>query len=184
MSPEIPEIPEWEARFAKVVYEGGHTEFFNRFLLATQIRRLIIISPWISSLKGEGNTLRDIVAKIDSEQVQTTIIMRHPNKEPWNLEAAEIFSKNPLITVYVNNELHAKVYVTRCAPFGFALVGSANLSGTAIRAHEIGVLIEGKGYGKDIVEELELLGTDDLPNRSGTILYAQHGKLTASIRGG
>lgn len=166
---------EWEARFARIVYERGHEVFFERFLLASQVRRLVIVSPWITTLRGESTTLEDIVAKVNSEEVSTTVIMRHPRKEPWNSEAAQLFSRNQFITVYFNNELHAKVYVCRCDPFGFALVTSANLSGQATRALEIGVLIEGKGYGRDIVEELERLGTEDLPNRSGTLLYAQRG---------
>jgi len=171
---------EWEIRFARIVYEGGYEVFFDRFLLATQIRRLVVVSPWITTLHDESITLRDIIANIETHRVPTTVVMRHPRKEPLNLEAAELLSKSKFITLYVNNDLHAKVYVCRCAPFGFALVGSANLSGRATRAHEIGVLIEGKGPGRDIVEELELLGTEDLPNKSGTILYAQRGIIVES----
>ncbi len=166
---------EWETRFARIVYEGGHKAFFDRFLLATEIHRLVIVSPWITTLQEESITLRDIIANIETQRVRTTVVMRHPKKEPLNLEAAELFTSSKFVTVYVNNDLHAKVYVCRCAPFGFALVGSANLSGRATRAHEIGVLIEGKGPGRDIIEELELLGTEDLPSRSGTRLYAQRG---------
>lgn len=166
---------EWEARFARIVQERGHEQFFERFLLASRVRRLVIVSPWITSLRGERITLEEIIAKINKDKVSTTVVMRHPRKEPWNRHAASLFSKNQLTTVYCNNELHAKLYVCRCDPFGFALVSSANLSGQATRALEIGVLIEGKGYGRDIVEELELLGTEDLPNRSGTLLYAQRG---------
>jgi phosphatidylserine/phosphatidylglycerophosphate/cardiolipin synthase-like enzyme len=165
----------WEARFARIVYDGGHEAFFDRFLLAAEISRLVIVSPWVTSLRDERITLRDILANIEAQRVQTTVVMRHPGKEPLNYQAAELLTESRFVTLYVNNDLHAKVYVCRCAPFGFALVGSANLSGRATRAHEIGVLIEGKGAGRDIVEELDLLGTDDLPNRSGTLLYAQHG---------
>lgn len=165
----------WEARFASIVYDGGHEAFFDRFLLASQISRLVIVSPWITSLERERITLRDIIATIEAQEVPTTVVMRHPGKEPLNREASELLSTSRCVTVYVNSDLHAKVYVCRCAPFGFALVSSANLSGRATRTHEIGLLIEGKGPGRDIVEELELLGTDDLPNRSGTLLYAQYG---------
>jgi len=171
---------EWEARFAQIVYKGGHESFFERFLLASQVEQLVIVSPWITTLKDERITLRDIIRKINKEEVPTTVIMRHPKKQPWNSEAAELFGRNRLVTVYVNNELHAKVYVCRCAPFGFALVSSANLSGQATRAYEIGVLIEGKGHGREIIDELGLLGTEDLPNRSGTSLYAQHGTIISS----
>lgn len=166
---------DWEGKFARIVSEYGHQDFFERFLLATNVQRLVIVSPWITSLRGEKITLMDIIKKIRSENISTTIIMRHPTKEPINSNAVQTFCDNRNVTIYFNNELHAKVYVCRCDPFGFALVGSANLSGQATRALEIGLLIEGKGYGKDIVDELELLGREDLPNRSGTFLYARRG---------
>lgn len=35
---------EWEQKFVKVVYEGGHEAFFERFLLAVEVRNLLIVS--------------------------------------------------------------------------------------------------------------------------------------------
>ena len=80
---------EWEARFATIVYEGGYETFFDRFLLATRIERLVIVSPWITALQGERITLRGILANVEAQRVSTTVVMRHPGKEPLNLEAAE-----------------------------------------------------------------------------------------------
>ena len=160
----------WEERYATVVREGGHTIFFERFVQATDVTSLVIVSPWIQCLDDEPITLRSIIWSIERGRVPTTVIMRSPQKEHLNSESAEIFEHCPFITLYYNNELHAKVYVCRCQPFGFALLGSANLSGRATRALEVGLLIEGKGAGRDIVKELELLGKMDIPNRSGTDL--------------
>lgn len=158
----------WEGRFAEIVYQGGHTVFFERFLLATDIKSLVILSPWISTLPDENIRLEDIILTIKKHNVPTTVIMRDPERERLNVRAATLFRQCLNIDLYFNNELHAKVYVCRCAPFGFALLGSANLSGRATRTHEIGVMIEGKGYGREIVEELDLLGKEDLLNRAGT----------------
>jgi len=160
----------WEEKYASVIDSNGHTVFFDRFLSATQIDSLFIISPWITSLENEQITLNDIMNKIKNEQIKTTIITRDPNKEQINRVAVDLFRKEELITLYFNNELHAKVYICRCSPFGFALVSSANLSGNATRAYEVGVFIEGKGYGRELIEKLQLLGTDDIPNRSGTFV--------------
>jgi hypothetical protein len=55
---------EWEQKFVKVVYEGGHEAFFERFLLAVEVRHLLIVSPWITSLSEERIQLWDIVEKI------------------------------------------------------------------------------------------------------------------------
>lgn len=159
----------WEEKFAEIICDGGHTVFFERFLLATDIKSLVIISPWISTLPNENIRLEDIIFTIKKHKIHTTVIMRDPKRERLNIEATKLFRQcRHNIDLYFNNELHAKVYVCKCTPFGFALIGSANLSGRATRAHEIGVFIEGKGYGKEIVEELDLLGKVDLLNRAGT----------------
>lgn len=160
----------WEERFITVVREGGHTLFFERFMQATEITSLVIVSPWICSLEGETFSLEAIYHAIKKGKVPTTIIMRSHEKEPLNVRAAELFEGSPLVTLYYNNDLHAKIYVCRCQPFGFALLSSANLSGRATRALEVGLLVEGKGAGRAIVEELEVLGKEDIPNRAGTEL--------------
>lgn len=160
----------WEERFITVVREGGHTLFFERFMQATGITSLVIVSPWILGLDGEPFSLQNILHVIRGGKVPTTIIMRSPEKEQLNVEAAKLFEGSPFVTLYYNNDLHAKVYVCRCQPFGFALLSSANLSGRATRALEVGLLVEGKGAGRAIVEELEVLGKEDIPNRAGTEL--------------
>lgn len=159
---------EWEQRFVQIVDEGGHEAFFHRVLLASGIKHLLIISPWITSLKDEEVQLQEIIRKIKKGNINTRVFMRHPKKEHFNIEAANMFISCPTATLFFNNELHAKVYVCRCDPFGFALVGSANLSGKATRAYEIGLMIQGKGRGVEIIEDLEKLGSHDLPGRAGT----------------
>jgi len=160
----------WEERFITVVREGGHSLFFERFMQAVEVTSLVVVSPWVQSLDGEPISLKDILWSVERGKVPTTIIMRSPEKEPWNRDAAKLFEGCPFITLYYSNDLHAKIYVCRCQPFGFALLGSANLSGRATRALEVGLLIEGKGAGRAIIEELELLGKEDIPNRAGTEL--------------
>ena len=160
----------WEERFITVVREGGHSLFFERFLQAVEVTSLVVVSPWIQSLDRESLSLKDILWSVKKGRVPTTIIMRSPEREALNGDAAELFEGCPFITLYYNNDLHAKIYVCRCQPFGFALLGSANLSGRATRALEIGLLVEGKGAGRAIIEELELLGKEDIPNRAGTKL--------------
>ena len=144
--------------------------FFERFVQSVDVNALVIVSPWVQTLDEQPISLSDIVRAIERKQAPTTIIMRSPAKEPLNRDADSLLRQCPYVSLYYNNDLHAKIYVCRCEPFGFALLGSANLSGRATRALEIGLLIEGKGAGRDIVEELETMGRDDLPGRAGTTL--------------
>ena len=168
-----------EEKYVRVVQEGGHLSFFDRFVVATGITELIIISPWITDLESERIKLSQIIYTINREKVPTIIITRDPQHESLNIDALKLFEESRWITIYYNNDLHAKVYVCHCDPFGFALIGSANLSGRATRALEIGVFIEGKGHGCNIIDELALLGKYDIPGRAHTSLYKQRERGTA-----
>ncbi len=158
----------WEEKYVKVVSKGGHEYFFQRFALAVEVTSLLIVSPWIMTLEGERRTLKDVLSLIEEHDIPTTIVMRNPEKEPWNRDAAKLLVGHRLITLYYNNDLHAKIYVCKCQPYGFALLSSANLSGKATRAPEVGLMIEGRGEGRNVIDELEAVGKTHIPNRAGT----------------
>ena len=157
----------WKERYARVIYDGGHKVFFERFLNAKNVKELMIVTPWITSLKNEPTRLEHILNKINKEKIKTSIFMRSPEKEPINREASEMFRNSRHIRLFFNNELHAKVYCCTCSPSGFALVSSANLSSMATRAYEIGIIVEGRGHGTRIISELNSIGIS-LSNRAGT----------------
>lgn len=158
----------YDRRYVRVVYERGFMDFFERFLIAVNVSQLLIVSPWVTSLENETIKLTDIANKINRENIKTLVFLRNPKKEPINSEAIRILSECPTVDIHFNDELHAKVYVCKCDPFGFALVGSANLSGRATRALEVGLMIDGIGRGQEIVAELQKLGSYDLLGRAGT----------------
>jgi len=158
----------WEERYVRVLVEGGHREFFDRFLLAQGVRTLVIVSPWIDSLGEMAEQFKAMLTKVEQEKIDATVIVRHPRKEPANYPAVTQLSGLPSVRLYFNNELHAKVYACYCSPYGFAYVGSANLTGRATVAFEVGVMVEGRGDGARVVDELARVGTVDLLNRAGT----------------
>lgn len=162
---------EWKESYTQVVKAGGHVLFFERLFAAKDVHGLVIISPWISFLQREelGYSLEDIASFINLNQIPTYIITRAPEVEFVNRKAIDIFCSCPSVNLYYNNSLHAKVYVCRCEPFGFALLSSANLSMASSKIVEIGLMIEGKGYGQMVIEELEYVGKEDLPGMSETI---------------
>lgn len=116
----------WEARYVAVVREGGHQQFFDRLLQAVGVTSLVIVSPWITSLPGEVS-LGSILEFIDKNRVPTVTIMRHPRKEPMNSDAVALLRQSENVVLYYNNELHAKIYVCRCSPSGFALLFGESL---------------------------------------------------------
>jgi len=174
-SPESPRMAAglgWWEQYIEVAYERGHIEFFERVLSATGVWRLVIVSPWIASLDDDTVTLQDIVNYVERYHVETFVVMRSPQKEPRNVEAANLLKSRigSWLTLYYNNGVHAKIYVCRCQPFGFALLGSANLTPHGSRSYEVGLIVNGFGAGQRIVEELELVGTDYIPGKSESSL--------------
>lgn len=151
--------------------------FFDRLFGAQRVQSLVLVSPWIGLLSRErfGYSLEDIAQLIVSYHVPTYVITRDPKVEPTNEQAVGILTGCPPVNLFYNNDLHAKVYVCRCEPFGFALLSSANLSAASANTVEIGLMIDGKGYGQLVVEELENVGKEDLPNMAGTrvVKYAE-----------
>ena len=168
---------QWEESYTQVVKAGGHTFFFERLFAAHDIHSLVVISPWIGSLQREelGYSVEDVAQLIRSKQIPTYVITRDPEAETVNRKAIDIFCSCPTVNLYYNNNLHAKVYVCRCEPFGFALLSSANLSTASSKMVEIGLMIDGKGYGQMVVEELENVGKEDIPGMPGTkiVQYAK-----------
>lgn len=157
----------WREEYIEVAYARGHIEFFERVFNASDVWRLIIVSPWIASLEDDTITVQDIAQYVERHHIETFVIMRSPQKEPRNLEAANLFKQRigSWLTLYYNNGIHAKIYVCRCQPFGFALLGSANLTPHGSRSYEVGLIVNGFGAGQKIVEELELTGTDYIPGK-------------------
>ena len=164
--------PIWQERYVEVMYERGHIEFFERMFAASDVCKLVIVSPWIVTGRDDHINIDVILDHIERYQVETTIVMRNPQKEPANFEAVDLFKRriSPWMTLYYNNSVHAKIYVCRCEPFGFALLSSANFMARDPRSYEVGLLISGFGAGQKVIEELELTGTDYIPGKSESCL--------------
>lgn len=168
---------DWEEAYARIVRERGHMLFFQRLFGAHGVQSLVLVSPWIGVLCRErfGYSLEDVAQLIVSFRIPTYVVTRGPEVAPTNEQAVGILTRCPPVNLFFNNDLHAKIYVCRCEPFGFALLSSANLSAAAANTVEIGLMIDGKGYGQLVVEELENVGKEDLPNMAGTrvVKYAE-----------
>lgn len=164
--------PGWWERYIEVAYERGHIEFFNRVFSATGVRKLVIVSPWLISQKNDPVKMADIADYVSKYDIETFIVTRSPDKEPENLQATNLLKSKiaSKLTLHYNNSIHAKIYVCRCEPFGFALLSSANLTPHGPRSYEVGLIVNGFGAGQKIVEELELTGTDYIPGKGESTL--------------
>ena len=70
------------------------------------------------------------------------------------------------VELVYNAHLHAKVYACVAPhPYGFALLGSANLTRHSEQLYEVGLLVLAGGGGDEIVAELARFGLDYLRTR-------------------
>ena len=144
-------------RYAELITERTVERFLLRlFLREPPILALCIVSPFISPLTGFRYSLAALRQKVERECVPTYVVTRQP-EDAYQVEALEILKNCPWIEIRYNASVHAKVYVAqaRIESESFALFGSGNLTGRSIETNiELGMMVYGKGHGRDILREL------------------------------
>jgi hypothetical protein len=151
------------------------------FLRDEPVHSLCLISPFIDPLRGCRFTLQDVSDKIRRDQIFTYVVTREPIEE-YQRDAMKILSANEWIEIRYNESLHAKVFLaaTRRESESFALFGSGNLTGRAVRVNlEVGMMLLAKGQGRPIIDELShwaqtyvrVLPTSRLYKRIGASCY-------------
>lgn len=72
----------------------------------------------------------------------------------------------PTAELIYNDNVHAKIYAAPApSPYGFAVLGSANLTAGSTELYEIGLLVTGVGGGSAIVDDLAHFGVHHLRTR-------------------
>lgn len=160
----------WREQYVEIAFDGGQKDFFRRLFSASEVKSLVIVSPWITMQDDQEISLRDIVEFINKYRISTTIVTRDPKKEPNNREAVDLLKGDisQYLTLYYNNSVHAKIYVCVCSPSGFALLSSSNFTNPKSSLDEVGLFIYGFGAGERLVRELALVGTDYIPGLGAT----------------
>src|SRR5437870_4950180 len=64
-------VTRWEDRYVRVLMDGGHREFFDRFLQAQEVLSLVLITPWISSERLVHDQFTSTLQKIRGERIRT-----------------------------------------------------------------------------------------------------------------
>jgi len=142
--------------------------FFGELMSTTDCCKLSIVSPWISQMSGERYNLTSILDKVEKDRISTLVITRRPIW-PYHQTAISILERSDFVQIRYNDNLHAKIYVCENAKTpSFALLGSANLTSQAIRAHEAGVFVVARDDGEHLFNDL-LHWTDYLWGSRDTI---------------
>jgi phosphatidylserine/phosphatidylglycerophosphate/cardiolipin synthase-like enzyme len=156
------------AGYAELITDKPVQRFLRRLCLSdAKVETLIIVSPIIGTLEGARFSIDYVCKQITRRKIPTYVITRKP-EELWHQEAVDLFLQCNLVEVRYNDSLHAKLYACKEAGSGgYALLGSANLTRKALEENiEIGVMIYGRGRGKDLLHELFHWGSVVLRTRS------------------
>ena len=151
---------------AAVVRKGIQNVFSSRLRRSkNEVHKIVIASPWISYSDSKGGPLLNIVSTIDACKIPTYVFTRQP-QNTTHTQAMNILMSCPNIEIVYNNNLHAKLYICMAPyPYGFAIIGSANLTSGSEDLYEIGLLILAQGGGEEIVKQLASFGLDYLRTR-------------------
>lgn len=147
--------------YAEIMNEKPVQRFLLKFYLTDlPIKNLVLVSPFLGTLKGTRVTLESLCDKIENKRIPTYVITRRPDGDDHQ-RAVDILMKYDLIELRYNESLHAKLYVCSCydESLSFALLGSGNLTRHSIEKNiEIAMMIYSREQGRDIVKELSEWG--------------------------
>jgi len=152
-----------------VVRSGVQAVFARRLrTAASNAKRLVIASPWITE-DSETESIRKTCEIISKYGIPTYIFTKPPDSAAHERALAKFFAC-PSVEVVLNPSLHAKVYACVAPyPYGFALLGSANLTANAVNQYEIGLLIRSGGGGDRIIQELADFGLTYIRTRPNSV---------------
>ena len=152
---------------AAVVRKGIQHVFANRLRRAQrQARKLIIASPWVTCIDMVESPLVSIISIIKRHQLPTYVFTRPPENTA-EIKALNMLAQCPSVEIVHNPNLHAKLYICLAPyPYGFAMLGSANLTHKSEELHEIGLIVLAAGGGEEIIRQLASFGMDYLRTRS------------------
>ena len=140
--------------------------FFSRVLKEYRpISTLTIVSPWISIWEVGKVGLLGLREMIDHRKIRTLILTRPPEHD-WHTNALNILNSSSFVSIFLLEQLHAKIFVCEAIPVGFGLIGSANLTAQSLHNLEVAILFEGRGILSPLIKELKILIWQDLRSLS------------------
>lgn len=162
-----------ETDYAEVVTRRPVQRFLLKVLLSDiSIQTLILVSPFVGTLEGTTVTLDGLCRNMQLKGINTYVITR-ASEEEHQKRAIDTLKGYDAVELRFNQSLHAKLYVCLCndEAQSFALLGSANLTRNSINKNiEIGMMIYGRGRGRDILVELSRWGLERLRTLNDTKL--------------
>jgi hypothetical protein len=132
-------------------------EVMRQFEQARHVSKLVIVSPWITPWK-QSPSFAWWLEEMRARRLRTTVITRSPQEESHFL-ALQALARIERVEVLCNDSIHAKIIACPAPfPWGFGVVGSANVTKNSLSLIEIALLILTREGGDHLVKELAEVG--------------------------
>ncbi len=150
-------------QFAQIVTDRPVEVFLRKlFISKPDLETLVIVSPFIGSLAGTRFELRQLCERLSQSNTPIYVMTREP-VDDYHRQGVQVLLQYDNVEVRYNSALHAKLYV--CWAYevneAFALFGSGNLTYSGVQGNiELGMMVFGKGPGRDLIDRLYKWGLD------------------------
>jgi hypothetical protein len=115
----------------RILTSGALTTFADTvYANKARLRRIWILSPWISGSTPKGDAIAYLVEALQKSECLVSVITRKPTAD-WHYQALRIMWENFRPTLYYCPTLHSKLYLAECDGFRCAMFGSPNLTAKA-----------------------------------------------------
>jgi hypothetical protein len=122
--------------------------WFVRGVVRSGASRITVVSPWLGAYDIDDLGFLELIAWAQRTRARLTLVTRSPTTSQHQ-RAVEAVASIPGGVVLFNERLHAKLYVSDSEHGdGFAVMGSANMTRSSTRLHEIGAVIRPRGDGR------------------------------------
>jgi len=151
-----------ETDYVELLTEQCVSRFMRKLSVSDiRLQNLVIVSPFIGTLEGTRFSTAWLLRKIREHRVPTFVITREPTEDYHRL-GVDLLRGCPYAEIRLHSAVHAKVYValSRDISKSFAMFGSANMTTAGAEKNiEVGMMVYGRGKGREIIRELHRWGT-------------------------
>lgn len=147
---------------------GFYLRILQKLLGTNSVKNLHIVSPWITFNEKYTRNLTGVIQQLAKEGIFSGVfvVTREPERRQ-ELEALTLL-KNLGANIFLNDYIHAKIYVIECSTSkaSYAIVGSANLTTSAAeRNFEVGIFLRGTNDANRTIIDKLITMTMDLKQR-------------------
>lgn len=148
--------------FLQLRYGVGNVvePFLFRLFGEENLKSVYWVSPWMTHVDFRRATTQNLLRKFGRTPMNLIVITREPDPGSLHEEFIRDAKELAAASIFYMPTLHAKFYVAVTTNSRYALLGSANMYEWSSKTYEIGVVIEAKGDGEILVDQLEQLAID------------------------